>query len=126
MADDLLVGGHELVPLATVGQVIGVEFPVLERVGEAVLQPALLFLLGDMQEDFHDGCAFVGEHALEFHHMLLAPPPDVVGKEFFHAHGDDVLVVAAVEDDELPAVGHLLMDAPQEVIGQFMGGGLFE
>ena len=42
-----------------------------------------------------------------FHHVALAAFPDLIGKQLLHPHGDDVLVMAAVENDELAAVRDL-------------------
>ena len=43
------------------------------------------------------------------------------GTSFAHAHGDDVLVVGAVEDPDDAGVGEAPPDPPQEVVAALLG-----
>jgi len=58
--------------------------------------------------------------------VLVTSLPDGVREDFFHADGDDVLVMGTVEDGDLPLGGHFLVHAPQEVVVQFFNSGFFK
>ena len=74
-----------------------------------------------MQENFHDGCAFFHQHALEFDDMPVAAFPNRVGKELFDPYRNDVLVVAAVENRDAAIAGTMLVNAPQAIVAEFFG-----
>lgn len=58
--------------------------------------------------------------------MLVAAFPDWVREDFFHADGNDIFVMGTVEDGDLPFGGDFLVNAPQEIVVQFLSSGFFE
>ena len=58
--------------------------------------------------------------------MLVAAFPDWVREDFFHADGNDIFVMGTVEDGDLPFGGDFFVNAPQEIVVQFLSSGFFE
>jgi hypothetical protein len=124
--------------VTTFGQVGGRELPVLGRVVQAVEEPLLLFLLGDVQEDLHDPGAVAVEVVLKGVDVRITLLPHGLGRLFardgpssgqelrVHPDHEDLLVVGAVEDADPPAFGQRLGGPPQEVVAELLGGGLLE
>ena len=131
--ESFLVGGHVVVPVTALGQVGGRELPVLRRVVQAVEEPPLLLLLGDVQEDLHDPGAAAVEVALEGVDVRIALLPQRLGRLFgrdgpssgqeLRVHPDDeyLLVVGAVENADPAAFGERLGGPPQEVVAELLG-----
>jgi hypothetical protein len=69
-----------------------------------------------VEEDLHDRRPLVDEQPLERANVALPPAPDFLGYEAAHAHGDDVLVVGAIEDPNLAALWARRVDAPKVVV----------
>ena len=99
---------------------------MLRRIIDSGLQAPLLLVFGNVQEDLHNRGPLLRQHPLEFGDVALAAFPDLVRKELFHPHGDDVLVVAAIENNELAGGRHLGMHPPQEVVGELFRARLLE
>jgi len=133
-----LVGCSALSPAAPLGPVSGRGFPVLGRAVQAFEESPLLHLLGDVEKELDDPGAVAVEVALERVDVLVAVPPNVLRGLFSCAgipvrpelgvHPDHryVLVAAAVEDPDPAPFGKHLAAAPQEVVGEPLGGGLLE
>ena len=126
LLDGVREGRLVVVPLLPRVEVAEAELPVLVRFGEPGLEPALLLVLGDVQQDLDDRGALVGEHLLERADVVEALPPPLLGDETVHAHHDDVLVVAPVEHADLAALRDVGVDAPEVVAGQLALGGRLE
>ena len=124
--NDILVRLHEVIPQRAISEVIGVELPMLVRIFQTRLEPAFLFLLRDVQKNLHDRRALFRKHAFEIDDVPRAALPNLVGKNLFHAHRDHIFVVTAVEDHQLPTPRHLRVDAPQEIMREFLFGRFLE
>ena len=85
------------------------------------LQALLLLLFGDVKEELEDGGPFIGQHLFPGTNVLVALAPDLGRHEIVDAYDQHVLVVAAVEDDDLAVAGRLFVDTPEIVVGQFFG-----
>ena len=72
---DILVGAPILVPVPALSKVGGRELPVLVQMVETLEEPALLLLLRDVQEEFHDPGAIAVEMVLEAVDVLVAVLP---------------------------------------------------
>ena len=98
---------------------------MLGGVVQAGLETLLLLVFADVEEELEDGRPLVGQHLLEGDHVLIAATPNRFLHQAMHAHDQDILVVAAVEDHDLAFARRVLVDAPQIVMGEFVfGGGL--
>ena len=65
-----------------------------------------------MEIEFDDRRPLITEHFLKINDVLVAFFPDIFTAELFHANGDDVLVVAAVEHHDLTIAGNMRMHPP--------------
>lgn len=54
---------------------------------------------------------------------MVALLPDLFGHQVLDPYYQHVLVVRAIEDDQLALAGHLLMHAPEIIAGQLVLGG---
>jgi hypothetical protein len=70
------------------------------------------------QEALEHGRPFIREQPLELDHALRPWVPHLGRYEPEHSHGDEVLVVGAVEDADHPALRALRVHPPEEVVGQ--------
>jgi hypothetical protein len=68
----------------------------------------------------------VNERALEGVDLLVPPRPDRLGDQLVDADDEHVLVVGAVEDRHFPPSGSLLVNPPEEIVSQLLGGRLLE
>ena len=107
-----------VVPKLALFKVAELELPVLGRFVDAGLEALTLLVFGDMQEDFDDRRALIGEHLLEVADVLVALAPSGLGNDVTNANHQDVLVVTPVEDRDVSRRGGVLMDAPQVVVRQ--------
>ena len=107
-------------------KVLRIEFPVLLRVVQPRLQARLLFVLRDMQEELDDDGAGLGQHPLEVADMRKPPLALLPVYPAMHPRYQHIFVLAAVEDDDLALPRHRHVDAPQEVMFFFHGGGRLE
>ncbi len=82
--------------------------------------------MGDVEEELEDDDVVVGEHGLELVDVVESAADFFRGDELVDAGGEDVLVVGAVEDLDHAAWWDLGVDAPEEVVAGFDGGGDFE
>src|SRR5438876_4508806 len=116
----VLVGGGIVVPALALSEVADVELPALRRVLEAGQQPLALLVARDVQHALDPRDAGLGLEALD---LRVAALPR---REVVDADDQDVLVVRAVEDPELPRLRQRTADAPQEVVLELGGRGLLE
>ena len=121
------------------GQIAGREFPVLGRVVDALQKPLFLLFLGDVEENFHNAVAVVKKILLIisdlavalFKKCLFALAQHAVGHlvsllQVVYLHHKHILIIAAVEDGDGPARRQRFVDAPEEVVLQFLAVGLFK
>ncbi|MPM82523.1 hypothetical protein SDC9_129584 [bioreactor metagenome] len=117
------VGLLVVVPLGAHLEVVLVELPVLAGVVQPLLQPLALFVLADVQHELDDHRAGLAEHALEVVDLRIALGL-LLGREPAVDHGHQhILVLAAVEEHDLARTRHLLVNAPQVVVGLLHVGG---
>src|SRR5438093_559622 len=101
------------------------ELPAFRRILDPLLDPLLLLVLADMQEEFEDRDVVLDQMPLERVDLVVARFPDRSRLEPVHAHDDHVLVVRPVEDPEIASGGHRLVDAPEKIVLElFLGGHL--
>ena len=128
---------HVLVPVGPLGDVGGLELPLLAGCVQAGDEPPLLLLLRHVEEELHDLGPAAIQVALERVDVVVASLPELLaarpGRELLtlepfgmHPQRDDLLVVRAVEDADPPPLGQGLADAPEEVVVELLAGGLPE
>jgi hypothetical protein len=66
---------------------------VLVVLRQALLQPPLLLVLGNVKEEFDDGRPFVGEKLLERIDVMVTAFPDLLRHQIVHALDQHTLVV---------------------------------
>jgi hypothetical protein len=94
------------------------EFPVFGRVVHALLQAPALFFKADVQHELQDHGAGFAEHPLEVVDVGKALT-GLGRRDPASNHRDQhIFVVAAVEQHHVARARHLLVDAPQVVMGQ--------
>ena len=116
----------KVIPACAILEVVRVEFPVFSRIIESGLKALFLFLLGDIEENLHDGRALFCQHALEFHNMAVTRLPDFLGVNILHSDCEDVLVVAAVKYNDLAITRHFIVHPPEKIVRQLLFGWFFE
>ena len=79
-----------------------------------------------MEEKLDDRGSFVGEHLLETADVIISFAPAFFREDVTDANRNDVLVVAAIEDDGLAVLWDLAVDAPEVVMGEFQLAGALE
>ena len=120
------------IPVATLGDVGGIELPLLARRVEPGEETLLLYILRDVEEELDDLGPGPVEVALERVDVLIALLPEALvalarRKPLraeplgMHLERDDLLVVRAVEDADATAFGKRFRDAPQEVVVELLG-----
>ncbi len=102
------------------------EFPVSRRILDAGFEALLLLFPADVQEEFENGDAVLRQYLLEVVDLPIAPVPDLLGNQIVHPDYQDILVMRAVEDSNVAAVGNGFVDAPEKIVRQFLAGGGFE
>ena len=123
-----------VVPVAALLDVRGRELPVVVGQVDAPQEADALLLLGEVEEQLHDGEPVVGEVALPVVDVAVALLPDVPPARLpgqllvledlgVHAHHEDLLVVGAVEDADLAAARQVGGEAPQVVVVELQGRG---
>ena len=133
LAERLLV----VVPVGALLGVVGAELPVLLGLVDAGQEPAALLLLADVQEQLDEAEALVGQVVLPVVDLAEAPVPDAavleLGRDLLAGEDlgvdpddEDLLVVGAVEDADVAALGQLLRVAPQVVVVEVLGRGDLE
>jgi hypothetical protein len=93
---------------------------------EAGLEAPSLLVFGDVEIELEDEDVVVGEVAFELVDVVEATVRDFAGDELVDARGENVFVVGTVEDADHAARRDLGVDAPEEVVAGFEGGGHFE
>ncbi len=116
LGDRLLVGRHVVVVALAHLEVGGAELPALLRVVEPLPEARALLLARDMEEDLHDRRALFDQHALPVADLPRPPLHDFLGREPEDVDRDDVLVVRAVEDADLPSLRRHGVHAPEVVV----------
>ena len=79
-----------------------------------------------MEEKFEDVRAILEEVFFKIIDQLIRFLPDFLGNKVVHSHHKDVLVLGAIEDDNLAFLRRLLLDAPKEIMLRFLFRGRFE
>ena len=102
------------------------ELPTLRLVLEPCLQALTLFVFADVQEEFQNHSAALGEHPLEFVDLRVAFSPDLFRNQLMHAHHQHIFVVAAIEDHDLAICRSLRVNSPQIVMIELQLGRLLE
>src|SRR5579859_7386805 len=132
-ADTLLIGFHVLLPESALLDIRGAEFPVLCRVIDAFEKSLALFILRQVEEEFHDSGAIGVEVPFQIVDGTIAVVPDgvlAVGRvrESFtvqdvgmYAHDQHLFVVRPVENADPPALRQVAGRAPEKVMLQFVG-----
>ncbi len=83
-------------------------------------EPRELFLLADMQEEFDDMRAVLGEPGLEIANLAIARFVSILVDQLVDAGDQHLFVMRPVEDADLPISRRFLMDAPEKVMGFFV------
>ena len=91
------------------------------RIVEPFAQALVLFLFADMEKKFQQHDAVVGQQFLEGVDLLVAGAPDFLRLQSQHTHDKNVLVMRPVEQTDATVARHGLVDAPEEIVGQFFG-----
>src|SRR5262249_28159129 len=132
VADRVFVGRHVVVPGLSFLRVVLRELPVLLRLLDPFEEPPSLLLLRDVEEELADDDAVPREVALEVADVPEALLPDVLRDDLrwqlllrqeFRMHADDegLLVVAAVEDADAPALRKALHAPPEVIVVEVLG-----
>src|SRR5579871_4724677 len=121
--EHLGVGGLVVVPERPFVEVRLAELPVLRRVVDPLLEAPPLFLGAHVEEELQHRRALVDELALEGVDRAEPGRPDRRGHEAMDPGRQDILVVAAVEDHDLPLAGRPPVDPPEEIVGLLLRGG---
>src|SRR5262245_45090585 len=133
MANRVLVGGHVIVPESPLFDVADRELPVLLRILEPLEEALLLLLLRYVEEELADDDSVTSQIFLEVANVLVALLPNVLGDQLggellprqqlvVNADDERLLIVAAVEDADAPALRQRLHRAPQEVMIELFVG----
>ena len=129
------IGVLVVIPVAALLDVGEAEFPVFLGLVDAGEEALALFCFGEVEEEFEDAGAVAVEVGFVVVDGGVAVGPDIgdgVGEALgaeetgVDAHDENLLVVGAIEDADLAAGGEVGLGAPEEVVGKFLGGGLFE
>ena len=127
-----------VIPVAALLDVGEAEFPVFLGLVDAGEEALALFCFGEVEEEFEDAGAVAVEVGFVVVDGGVAVGPDIGGggggvgealgaeETGVDAHDENLLVVGAIEDADLAAGGEVGLGAPEEVVGKFLGGGLFE
>ena len=139
LVDALLEGFHVLGPELPLGDVRGRELPVLGLVVDSLEEALLLLVESHVEEDLEDPVAVLPEVLLEVADLPVATVEELVlvhvdgalghgvaVLEGVDAHDEHVLVVAAVEEADVAALGQMRHGAPEVVVGELLLGGLLE
>src|SRR5436309_1367774 len=135
--DHLLVRLLIVLPEAALLHIGHREFPVLLGIFEALEESLLLFLLGDVQEEFPDQDAVSRQIALIAINVFEALLPDFLGHKLFrnflpfeqlgmNAHHKDFFIVRAVENPDPSALRKMLIRPPQVVVIELFFARSFE
>src|SRR5262249_5591645 len=73
----------------------------------------------DVQKEFQDGDALVGEHPFKVVDQAVALTPDLFRHQLVHAHDQNIFIVAAVEDCDLSLSRGVAVNAPEKVMVKF-------
>jgi predicted dehydrogenase len=96
------------------------DLPAAGRVVGSLTHATGLLGLGHVEVALHDPGSAIPEQSLEGVDVLEPHSPNLLGRQPADPDGRDVLVVGAVEDDDLTRSGCVLVDAPQEVVGKLL------
>src|SRR5208283_2983206 len=137
-AQTFLISLRVLLPVFPLLYVRHAEFPVLLRLIDAREKALSLLLLGQMQVELDDAGSIAGEVLLQPHDGAIAIEPDRlamargVGEAFaaedfgVHANDEHLLVMRSIEDSDPAALGQIAGGAPEEIVLQLLGTGMFE
>lgn len=71
-----------------------------------------LFVSIDVQIELENRCSFFREHPFEIVDLGVTTLPDLAWDQFADPSNSDILIVAAVKDDDFTLAGHVPMDSP--------------
>src|SRR5262249_4525353 len=126
-----------LVPVRALLDVVRVELPVVVRIVDPPQEAAALLFPREVQEELHDREAVLDEEALPVVDLAVPARPHVavscrrrqlLALEDLRMDADDenLLVVRAVEDRDLPACREALRVTPEKVVVDLLRGRLAE
>ena len=69
-----------------------------------------------MKKELHNGRALVGQHLFKATNVFIATFPDTFGNQIVHAYNENILVVAAIEDNNAPIARRVFVDSPQVIV----------
>jgi len=133
-----LICPHVILPELALLNIGGTEFPVLCRIINAFEKTRALFVVRLVEEELDDPCANAVEMLLQIHDGTVSFVPQVFRIEQLsrkslatknlgmHADDEHVLVIGAIENADAPAFRQATVRAPEEVMFQLLGAGLFE
>src|SRR5205085_11815168 len=112
--------------------VVHLEFPALGWLVEPGKKALALFLLGDVQKEFHDQHAVACEMLLEMPDAFEALVPDILAHEIMrqplapenfrmHTGHQHILIVRAIENADPPALRKCFGDAPKKIVIELFG-----
>ncbi len=134
----ILEGVSVALPIFPLVNVCEAEFPVLIRLINAFEKALSLFVLRQMEEELDDTGAISMEMLLQVHDGTISFLPNrflvaqLIRKAFvaenlrMHPHDENLLIVGTIEDGDPPAFGKPVGRAPEKIMFQFLGAGLFE
>ena len=114
------------------------EFPVLFRFVDTRQKALSLFLVREVEEELDDAGSIDVKMFLQIHDRTIPVVPDLLvvmrrvrdrfAAENFGMHANDqhFLVIGSVENADLPAFRQIAGGAPEKVVFQFGGAGMFE
>src|SRR6476469_4622464 len=117
---------HVFSPELPFFEVTGIPLPALLRILNSLLQPLLLFFLGDVQEKFQYGRAVFHQHFLEFSNLVEPAFYHSVGYPAMHARNQHIFVMRSVKNADKSFGRNLSVHTPQKVASQFVLGRGFE
>ena len=116
LVDHIFIGLHEFIPSCTILQISGIEFPVLIRPVDTLLEAGPLLVLADIQKKLQNKRALVRQHFLEVDDVLIAFLPNCFRIDASNPHGNDVFVVTAIENDNFSPARQFLVNPPEIIV----------
>src|SRR5262249_26387158 len=106
-------------PQLALGIVAFADLPMSRRIVQALREARELFFRTDVQIEFQDARAVLDQHFLEIVDQVVTLGPDRARNQVMNAYHEDILVVRAIENRDLPLRRSAHMDAPQKIVRAF-------